>query len=196
MHMRVPIIFNVHGVSPVQMATVLAENRVRGKNPAALHREYRGHRPDLPGDVQERLLSRPFAFGVVGPHPARAGKGTSQHRPGDAGCDPKRRVGNRAALVEDNETSQGKWAAIWCSQTIAFADNARCCNCTGGLAMTPNNSDSKQLRFGSSEQSPAKDRMLANQDGVSRREFLGMTAASLLIAGRLSDAAKPDSKNG
>src|SRR5438046_9678392 len=43
--------------------------RVRGKNPAALHREYRGHRPDLPGDVQERLLSRPFAFGVVGPHP-------------------------------------------------------------------------------------------------------------------------------
>ena len=63
--------------------------------------------------------------------------------------------------------------------------------------MTPNNSDSKQLRFGSSEQSPAKDRMLANHDpGVSRREFLGMTAASLLIAGRLSDAAKPDSKNG
>src|SRR2546422_10379385 len=39
--------------------------------------------------------------------------------------------------------------------------------------------------------------MLANHDpGVSRREFLGMTAASLLIAGRLSDAAKPDSKNG
>src|SRR2546427_12805535 len=63
--------------------------------------------------------------------------------------------------------------------------------------MTPNNSDSKQLRFGSSEQSPAKDRMLANHDpGVSRREFLGMTGASLLIAGRLSDAAKPDSKNG
>src|SRR5438445_177572 len=73
------------------------------KNPAALHREYRGHRPDLPGDVQERLLSRPFALGVVGPRPARAGKGTSQHRPGDAGCDPKRRVGNRAALVEKNE---------------------------------------------------------------------------------------------
>src|SRR5437867_7451426 len=39
--------------------------------------------------------------------------------------------------------------------------------------------------------------MLANQDpGVSRREFLGMTAASLLIAGRLSDAGKRDGKNG
>src|SRR3989441_12729957 len=63
--------------------------------------------------------------------------------------------------------------------------------------MTPNNSDSNQSRFDSSEQSPAKDRMLANQDpGVSRREFLGMTAASLLVAGSLSDAAKPDSKNG
>src|SRR5439155_13282403 len=32
--------------------------------------------------------------------------------------------------------------------------------------------------------------------GVSRREFLGMTAASLLIAGRLSDAGKRDGKNG
>src|SRR5207244_12564641 len=63
--------------------------------------------------------------------------------------------------------------------------------------MTPNNSDSNQPRFDSFEQSPPKDRMLANHDpGVSRREFLGMTAASLLIAGRLSDAAKPDSKNG
>src|SRR5437667_7417746 len=63
--------------------------------------------------------------------------------------------------------------------------------------MTPNNSDSNQSRFDSSEQSPAKDRMLANQDpGVSRREFLGMTAASLLIAGRLSDAGKRDGKNG
>src|SRR3989442_14094760 len=62
--------------------------------------------------------------------------------------------------------------------------------------MTPNNSDSNQSRFDSSEQSPAKDRMLANQDpGVSRREFLGMTAASLLIAGRLSDAGKRDGNN-
>src|SRR5438067_5512472 len=63
--------------------------------------------------------------------------------------------------------------------------------------MTPNNSDSNQPRFDSFEQSPPKDRMLANQDpGVSRREFLGMTAASLLIAGRLSDAGKRDGKNG
>src|SRR5438552_8589659 len=62
--------------------------------------------------------------------------------------------------------------------------------------MTPNNSDSNQSRFDSSEQSPAKDRMLANQDpGVSRREFLGMTAASLLVAGSLSDATKPESRN-
>src|SRR5438552_1551043 len=28
MHMRVPIIFNVHGVSPAQMATVLAERDI------------------------------------------------------------------------------------------------------------------------------------------------------------------------
>ena len=62
--------------------------------------------------------------------------------------------------------------------------------------MTPNNSDWNQSRFDSSEQSPAKDRMLENHDCVSRREFLGMTAASLLVAGSLSDAAKPDSKNG
>src|SRR5260370_27017552 len=31
---------------------------------------------------------------------------------------------------------------------------------------------------------------------VSRRDFLGMTAGSLLMAGMLSGAAKPDSKNG
>jgi predicted aldo/keto reductase-like oxidoreductase len=63
--------------------------------------------------------------------------------------------------------------------------------------MAPNDSDSNHSRIGSSEQSPAKDRMLVNQDpNVSRREFLGMTAASLLIAGTVSGAAKPDSKNG
>src|SRR5438876_12325935 len=63
--------------------------------------------------------------------------------------------------------------------------------------MTPNDSDSNQSRFDSAEQSPAKDRMLANQDpGVSRRERLGMTAASLLIAGRLSEAGKLDGNNG
>lgn len=63
--------------------------------------------------------------------------------------------------------------------------------------MTPNDSDSNHSCIAPSEQSPATDRMLANQDaGVSRREFLGMTTASLLIAGRLCAAAKPDSKNG
>jgi uncharacterized protein len=63
--------------------------------------------------------------------------------------------------------------------------------------MTPNDSDSNPLRIDSSEQSSSADRMLSNQDsGVSRREFLSVTAASLLVAGRLSAAAKPDSKNG
>jgi len=63
--------------------------------------------------------------------------------------------------------------------------------------MTPNNSDSNHSRLDSSEQSPATDRILANQDpSLSRRDFLGMTAASLLLAGRLSAAATPDSKNG
>ena len=62
--------------------------------------------------------------------------------------------------------------------------------------MTVSNSDSNRSRFDSSDQFRATDRMLTNQDpGVSRREFLGMTAASLLIAGRLGAAAKPDSKN-
>ena len=63
--------------------------------------------------------------------------------------------------------------------------------------MTPNHSNSNHSRIDSSEQSLAIDRMLANQDpGMSRREFLGMTAASLLIAGSLDGAAKPDTKNG
>ena len=50
--------------------------------------------------------------------------------------------------------------------------------------------------------SPSQDTTLqnavpANDDpAVSRREFLGMTAASLLIAGSLRGAAKPDAKNG
>ena len=50
--------------------------------------------------------------------------------------------------------------------------------------------------------SPSQDTVLqnavpANDDSaVSRREFLGMTAASLLMAGSLRGAAKPDTKNG
>jgi predicted aldo/keto reductase-like oxidoreductase len=63
--------------------------------------------------------------------------------------------------------------------------------------MTPSDSGSNQSRIDSYEQSSATDRMLSNQDsGVSRREFLGMTAASLLVAGRINAAQKPDSKNG
>src|SRR5437588_7174818 len=46
-------------------------------------------------------------------------------------------------------------------------------------------------------QSPLPDTMSANHDPtVSRREFLGLTAASLLMAGSLSGAAKPETKNG
>src|SRR5712671_2002456 len=45
-------------------------------------------------------------------------------------------------------------------------------------------------------QSPLPDTMAADYDpAVSRREFLGMTAASLLMAGSLSGAAKPDTKS-
>jgi predicted aldo/keto reductase-like oxidoreductase len=63
--------------------------------------------------------------------------------------------------------------------------------------MTPNDSDLNPSRIDSSEQSSATDRKLSNQDsGVSRREFVGMTAASLLVAGKLNGAAKPDSNNG
>src|SRR3982074_734573 len=46
-------------------------------------------------------------------------------------------------------------------------------------------------------QSPLPDTMSANHaSAVSRREFLGMTAASLLMAGSLSGATKPDTRNG
>ena len=44
-------------------------------------------------------------------------------------------------------------------------------------------------------QTTLQDTMPANHDpAVSRREFLGMTAASLLMAGSLSGAAKPDTR--
>src|SRR5437879_4669189 len=63
--------------------------------------------------------------------------------------------------------------------------------------MTPCSSDSNQSCFDSSERSLAKTKMAADQDsGVNRREFLGMTAASLLMAGSLSVTAKADSRNG
>jgi len=66
--------------------------------------------------------------------------------------------------------------------------------------MTPNDSNSNHSRINSSEQSTATDSVLANLDpahhdpanhdpGVSRREFVGMTAASLLMARTLSSGS-------
>jgi len=63
--------------------------------------------------------------------------------------------------------------------------------------MTPNGRDSNRSHVNVSKHLPATERMLANTDtGLNRREFLGMTAASLLIAGSLNSAAKPDTKSG
>jgi uncharacterized protein len=63
--------------------------------------------------------------------------------------------------------------------------------------MAPHNSDSNQSHPDCSDRPPLRDRMFANPDTtVSRRDFLGMTAGSLLMAGMLSGAAKPESKNG
>jgi len=63
--------------------------------------------------------------------------------------------------------------------------------------MTLNNGDSHQPRSDRSDRAPWQNTMPANHDpAVSRREFLGMTAASLLMAGSLSGAAKPDTRNG
>jgi aryl-alcohol dehydrogenase-like predicted oxidoreductase len=73
--------------------------------------------------------------------------------------------------------------------------------------MTSNDSNSNHSRINSSEQSTATDSVLANLDpahhdpanhdpGVSRREFVGMTAASLLMAGTLSGSTVTDRKNG
>jgi uncharacterized protein len=63
--------------------------------------------------------------------------------------------------------------------------------------MTLNDSDSSQSRIDSFAQLPAKDGIQVKQDpSVTRREFLGVTAASLLIAGSLSGATKVDIKNG
>jgi mannose-6-phosphate isomerase-like protein (cupin superfamily) len=50
---------------------------------AALHREYGEYRPDLPGDVQEQLLSGRFALGVAGPYAAGACHGAPANRSGD-----------------------------------------------------------------------------------------------------------------
>jgi uncharacterized protein len=63
--------------------------------------------------------------------------------------------------------------------------------------LTPSDSNSNWSRIDVSEQSPASNKLLGNQDlGVSRREFLGMTAASLLVAGSPNSAAEAYSRNG
>jgi aryl-alcohol dehydrogenase-like predicted oxidoreductase len=61
--------------------------------------------------------------------------------------------------------------------------------------MTLNDNDSNQSSSDRSEQSPSQDG--ANRDSAfSRREFVGMAAASLLLAGGLSGSAENDRKNG
>jgi diketogulonate reductase-like aldo/keto reductase len=65
------------------------------------------------------------------------------------------------------------------------------------LLMTLENNDSHRSCGGCSDQWPLPDEILANRDsGVNRREFLGMTAATLLMAGNLSGSTKPETKNG
>jgi predicted aldo/keto reductase-like oxidoreductase len=62
--------------------------------------------------------------------------------------------------------------------------------------MTLNQNDSNQSSSDRSK-ATARGEVLANQDmSFSRREFLGMTAASLLVAGTLSGTAAADRKNG
>jgi len=57
--------------------------------------------------------------------------------------------------------------------------------------MSDDDSDANQSRCGRSYQSPLQERRPANQDSsVNRREFIGMTAASLLVAGKLSGDTK------
>ena len=63
--------------------------------------------------------------------------------------------------------------------------------------MTSNDSDSNQSHFDSSERSPANGKMPAYcETTVSRREFIGITAGSLLMGGMLGAAGKPEGKNG
>jgi predicted aldo/keto reductase-like oxidoreductase len=58
-------------------------------------------------------------------------------------------------------------------------------------------SDSNQPGSAHSDRPDSPDGMLANRDsGVSRREFLGMTTAALLTAGRLNGSTNPDGKSG
>ncbi len=62
--------------------------------------------------------------------------------------------------------------------------------------MTINDSDSNQSHSDRRDRSRLRGRILPDQDSAfSRREFLGMTAASLLMAGGLNAAATPDRKS-
>ena len=61
--------------------------------------------------------------------------------------------------------------------------------------MILNENDSSQSCSDRSE-SPVRDRIADQHSGFSRREFLSMTAASLLMAGTLNGSAAPDRKNG
>jgi uncharacterized protein len=63
--------------------------------------------------------------------------------------------------------------------------------------MTINDNDPNQSRSDRRNRSRLRSRILPDQDSAfSRREFLGMTAASLLMAGGLSAAAKSDRNSG
>jgi predicted aldo/keto reductase-like oxidoreductase len=63
--------------------------------------------------------------------------------------------------------------------------------------MTSNNNHLNLSHSDYSEHQPEIDTKVPRQDpGVSRRDFLGMTATSLILAGGLAGGAKPESKNG
>jgi len=62
--------------------------------------------------------------------------------------------------------------------------------------MTLNDDDSNSSCSDRCNPSPVSDRLVENEPGFSRRAFLGMTAASLLIARSLSGSAAAEGKNG
>jgi hypothetical protein len=62
--------------------------------------------------------------------------------------------------------------------------------------MTPNDQDSNPSRSDRSNQSLVSDRLVENEPGFSRRAFLGMTGASLLMARSLSASAAAEARNG
>ena len=61
--------------------------------------------------------------------------------------------------------------------------------------MTPHDHDSNQFSSDHSDKTPSQD-ILNQESGLNRREFVGMAAASLLMAGTLSTSASADRKNG